>query len=73
MTKDVVNRTLNKASKSQDYLQAVILHSDKGSNYTSLLYEELLKYYGMTHSISRRRYPYHNASHESCHGHLKRE
>ena len=33
----------------------------------------LLKYYGMTHSFSRRGYPYHNASLESWHGHLKRE
>ncbi|ESK78092.1 integrase, partial [Lactococcus lactis subsp. lactis bv. diacetylactis str. LD61] len=38
-----------------------------------LEYEELLKYYGMTHSFSRRGYPYHNASLESWHGYLKRE
>ena len=37
------------------------------------LEQVLLKYYGMTHSFSRRGYPYHNASLESWHGHLKRE
>ena len=73
MTVELVQRTLNKAIKSQDYPEAVILHSDQGSQYTSLEYEELLKYYGMTHSFSRRGYPYHNASLESWHGHLKRE
>ncbi len=57
-----MQRTLNKAIKSQDYPEAVILHSDQGSQYTSLEYEELL-----------RGYPYHNASLESWHGHLKRE
>ncbi|WP_431523018.1 IS3 family transposase [Streptococcus lutetiensis] len=73
MTVELVQRTLNKAIKSQDYPEAVIFHSDKGSQYTSLEYEELLKYYGMTHSFSRRGYPYHNASLESWHGHLKRK
>ncbi len=73
MTVELVQRTLNKAIKSQDYPEAVILHSDQGSQYTSLEYEEFLKYYGMTHSFSRRGYPYHNASLESWHGHLKRE
>ena len=73
MTVELVQRTLNKAIKSQDYPEAVILHSDQGSQYTSLEYEELLKSYGMTHSFSRRGCPYHNASLESWHGHLKRE
>ena len=53
----LVQRTLNKAIKSQDYPEAVILHSDQGTQYTSLEYEELLKYYGMTHSFSRRGIP----------------
>ena len=43
MTVELVQRTLNKAIKSQDYPEAVILHSDQGSQYTSLEYEELLK------------------------------
>ena len=59
MTVELVQRTLNKAIKSQDYPEAVILHYDQGSQYTSLEYEELLKYYGMAHSFSRRGYPYH--------------
>ena len=59
------NSTVIRLPKSQDYPEAVILHSDQGTQYTSLEYEELLKYYGMTHSFSRRGYPYHNASLES--------
>ncbi|MDM5144194.1 hypothetical protein ICE98_01268 [Lactococcus lactis] len=46
MTVELVQRTLNKAIKSQDYPEAVILHSDQGSQYTSLEYEECLSIMG---------------------------
>lgn len=73
MTLGLVQRTLSKALKSQNYPEAVVLHSDQGSQYTSLEYEKTIKHYRMTHSFSRKGYPYHNASLESWHGHLKRE
>ncbi|QDJ27827.1 transposase [Lactococcus paracarnosus] len=73
MTVELVQRTLIKALESQNYPEAVILHSDQGSQYTSHEYEETIKNSGLTHSFSRKGYPYHNASLESWHGHLKRE
>ncbi len=65
MTVELVQKTLNKALESQKYPEAVILHSDQGSQYTSLEYEEIIKHYGMAHSFNRKGYPYHNASLES--------
>lgn len=73
MTVELAQKTLNKAVKSQNKPESVILHSDQGSQYTSHEYEESIKHYGITHSFSRKGYPYHNASLESWHGHLKRE
>ncbi|MCT0447552.1 IS3 family transposase, partial [Lactococcus cremoris] len=73
MTVGLVQRTLNKAVQSQNKPKAIIIHSDQGSQYTSHEYEENINLYGMTHSFSRKGYPYHNASLESWHGHLKRE
>lgn len=59
--------------QSQNKPQAIVLHSDQGSQYMSHDYKETLNLYGMTHSFSRKGYPYHNASLESWHRHLKRE
>jgi len=73
MTVELVHRTLNKALESQNYPEAAILDSDQGSQYTSHEYEETTKHYGITHSFSRKGYPYCNASLESWHGRLKRE
>lgn len=73
MTVEFVQKTLKKAIQSQNNPHDTILHSDQGSQYTSHEYEELLNLYGMMHSFSRKGYPYHNASLESWHGHLKRE
>lgn len=36
-------------------------------------YEEKIKHSGINHFFSRKEHPYHNASLESWHGHLKRE
>lgn len=73
MTVELVQRTLSKALESQSYPEAFMLHSDQGSQYTIYEYEETMKHSGMTHSFSRKGYPYHKASLESWHGHLKRE
>ena len=65
MTVELVQRTLSKALESQNYPEAVILHSDQGSQYTSHKYEEAIKHSAITHSFSRKAYPYHNVSLES--------
>ncbi|QDJ28052.1 transposase [Lactococcus paracarnosus] len=73
MTVKLVQRTLKKAIASQGETSSIILHSNQGSQYISNEYETLLEDHGMVHSFSRKGYPYHNASLESWHGHLKRE
>ena len=65
MTVELVQRNLSKALESQNYPKAVILHSDQGSQYTSHKYEEAIKHSAITHSFSRKAYPYHNVSLES--------
>lgn len=62
MTVELVQKTLNKAVQSQNKPQAIILHSDQGCQYISHEYEGVINLYGMTHSFSRKEYPYHNAS-----------
>lgn len=48
-------------------------HSDRGGQYASHLYQQLLKAYGITASMSRTADPYDNALMESCIGTLKTE
>lgn len=73
MTEDLVMKTFSKVVSQQNLPANVILHSDQGSQYTSKEYEALLEANHVKHSFSRKGYPYHNASLESWHGHLKRE
>jgi putative transposase len=48
-------------------------HSDRGGQYASHLYQQLLNVYGITASMSRTADPYDNALMESCIGTLKTE
>lgn len=73
MTTDLVNKTLEKAIRVRGASKGLLLHSDQGSQYTSKEYNQLLESHEIKHSYSHKGYPYHNASLESWHGHLKRE
>lgn len=73
MTTELVTRTMERALQIRGNFNTLILHSDQGSQYTSQEYNQLLESYHVKHSYSRKGYPYHNASLESWHGHLKRE
>lgn len=73
MTTDLVLKTIQKAIKARGITEDLILHSDQGSQYTSQEYNDFLETHHIRHSYSRKGYPYHNASLESWHGHLKRE
>ncbi|AUR51429.1 IS3 family transposase [Aquella oligotrophica] len=68
----LVIETIKRAfpSMSNDQL---ILHSDQGSQYTSIAYTSLLKSLGITKSMSRRGNCLDNACIESFFGHLKSE
>ena len=68
----LVIETIKRAfpSMSNDQL---ILHSDQGSQYTSIAYTSLLKSLGITKSMSRKGNCLDNACIESFFGHLKSE
>lgn len=57
----------------QPALGALLHHSDRGGQYASLTYQQLLETYPITASMSRTADPYDNALMESCIGTLKTE
>ena len=61
MTNDLAIKALINRSLNEDG----IFHSDKGSQYTSNDYEDLLNALKIKHSYSKKDYPYDNASMES--------
>jgi len=73
MTKELVMAALKMAYKRQNPGKGVIHHSDRGVQYASTDYQQLLKEYHMIGSMSRKGNCYDNACIESFHGILKRE
>lgn len=49
------------------------LHTDMGSQFTSIGFENLLNHHKIDHSYSKLGHPYYNAKIESFHSLLKRE
>lgn len=73
MTDDLVIEALKKAMKNRGLNKDGIFHSDRGSQYTSNDFEELLETLNIKHSYSKKGYPYDNASMESFNSILKKE
>lgn len=73
MTKDLVGRALGKAVCARRPGPGLIHHSDRGSQYCSQDYRDLLQHFGMKASMSRRGNCYDNAPMESFWGTLKNE
>lgn len=73
MSETVVIDAFNKAVNNRKLTQDLIFHSDRGSQYTSNSYEELLSSLSVKHSYSKKGYPYDNASMESFNAILKKE
>lgn len=69
-TKWVVE-AVNKAKRVRNVNKPLIMHSDRGRQYTAKDYEEATT--GMTLSYSKKAYPWDNACIESFHSLLKRE
>ena len=69
-TKCVVE-AVNKAKKVRNVSKPLILHSDRGRQYTAKDYADATS--GMTLSYSKKAYPWDNACIESFHSLLKRE
>ena len=70
----LVERALRMAlAQRQPALGELLHHSDRGGQYASLTYQQLLAAYRITVSMSRTADPYDNALMESCIGTLKIE
>ncbi len=72
---DLVIQTLNKAfsENNPEELEGLIIHSDRGYQYTSKMYDELLRHYEIIPSYSRKATPTDNASIESFYSTFKQE
>ena len=73
MTKDLVIQALFRATARKRPPIGLILHSDRGSQYCAHDYQNLLKQFGMTASMSRKGDCWDNAPIESFWGILKNE
>jgi putative transposase len=73
MTKELVINALNSAYKRVGRPSGVIIHSDRGSQYCSHDYQQLLKQYGFICSMSRKGNCWDNAPMESFWGKMKYE
>ncbi len=73
MTDDLVIDAFNKALINRGLNKDSIFHSDRGSQYTSNDFENLLNELSIKHSYSKKGYPYDNASMESFNAILKKE
>lgn len=73
MTDELVIDAFNKALVNRGLERNGIFHSDRGSQYTSNDYEDLLSSLKIRHSYSKKGYPYDNASMESLNAILKKE
>lgn len=70
---DLVIAALAQAIASRRMTGGLIFHSDRGSQYGSRSYRQLLVQAGMRQSMSARANPYHNAWTKSFMGTLKAE
>ncbi len=73
MTKELVINALEQAVLRAKPPRGVIHHSDRGSQYASHAYQELLKKHGFIVSMSRKGNCYDNACAESFFSTLKNE
>ena len=73
MTDNLVIDAFNKALINRGFNKDGIFHSDRGSQYTSNDFEQLLREHEFKHSYSKKGYPYDNASMESFNAILKKE
>jgi len=73
LTKNLVSQSLIRAVAAKRPAQGLIHHSDRGSQYCSHEYRNILDQLGLTASMSRKGNCYDNAPMESFWGTLKQE
>lgn len=69
----LVLSALNQAIGREHQEKGLLVHTDRGSQYTSQRFQALLMRYGFRQSMSRKGNPYDNAIMESFYRTLKRE
>jgi len=69
----LVSNALNKAMAHRPTGSKAIFHSDRGCQYTSREFRQLVDMYGLRQSMSAKGYCYDNAADESFFASLKRE
>jgi len=70
---ELVKRSLGNAILRNGTREGLIFHSDRGSQYASKGFQEMLRLYGMDGSMSRPACPYDNSCVESFFATLKKE
>lgn len=70
---ELVVEAMKQAISSRRHTSGLIFHSDRGSQYGSRAFRDVLRLAGMRQSMSARANPYHNAWTESFMGTLKAE
>jgi putative transposase len=73
MGEQLVIDALKNAIGRRKLKPGLIIHSDRGGQYASRRYRELIKAYGMNQSMSEADNPYDNAFMESCFSRIKAE
>jgi len=69
----LVMRTLQQAKENEKVTDGLVLHSDQGTQYTSLAYHVLTSQYNITPSMSRRGNCWDNVPAENFFSHIKEE
>ena len=73
MTENLVIRSLRKAIRNRKPMKGLIVHTDRGSQYASFRYRQLLSENNITQSMSYKGNCYDNAAVESFFASLKKE
>ena len=73
MRTDLLTRAFNMALSTVESTSGVIMHSDRGAQYCSAEFRQLIQEHGMIQSMSAPGECLDNAVAESFFGHLKRE
>ena len=73
MTSEIAIKSVKNALINQGFPKGVLVHSDRGSQYTSRAFMEFLELMDLRQSFSKKGCPYDNAVIESFHASLKKE
>lgn len=73
MTETLVIKAFSNALIDRNVFEGLTVHTDLGSQFTGVAFEEILISVGAKHSYSRKATPYDNAIIESFHASFKKE